>query len=152
MKLSNSDPQRFIGDNGVGRFAVEFEIANNDDVALARHGVLKPDEVRRRTLQGIVDSGAAKPILPQSVVDQLGLPLGREIVVRYADGRTAHRREAENVYLSMLGRHSTFSAIVEPQQETALIGAILLEDLDLLVDCQQQRVIPRDPSWAIYEV
>ena len=100
----------------------------------------------------IVDSGAAKLILPQSVVDKLGLTLGREIVVRYADGRTAHRREAEAVYLEMLGRHSTFSAIVEPQRETASIGAIVLEDLDLLVDCQQQRVIPRDPDRAIYEV
>jgi len=34
----------------------------------------------------------------------------------------------------------------------ALIGAIVLEDLDLLVDCQNQRVVPRDPSGAIYEI
>jgi hypothetical protein len=34
----------------------------------------------------------------------------------------------------------------------ALIGAIVLEDLDLLVDCTAKRVLPRDPRGAIYEI
>ncbi len=42
--------------------------------------------------------------------------------------------------------------ISEPKRETALIGAIVLEDLDLLLDCVGQRVIPRDPRGAIYEI
>ena len=33
-----------------------------------------------------------------------------------------------------------------------LIGAMVLEGLDLLVDCQRQRLIPRDPSGPIYEI
>jgi hypothetical protein len=32
------------------------------------------------------------------------------------------------------------------------IGAIVLEDLDLLVDCSTQLVVPRDPRGAIYEI
>lgn len=38
----------------------------------------------------------------------------------------------------------TFTAIVEPKRTTALIGAIVFGDLDLRVDCGQQRVVPRD--------
>jgi len=34
---------------------------------------------------------------------------------------------------------------------TALLGAIVLEDLDLLVDRTAQRVVPHDPRGAIYE-
>jgi hypothetical protein len=49
-------------------------------------------------------------------------------------------------------RDGTFTAIVEPKRETALIGEIVLEDLDLLVDCLAEQVIPRDPSGAIYEI
>jgi hypothetical protein len=41
---------------------------------------------------------------------------------------------------------------VEPDRDTALIGAIVLGDLDLLVDCKNQRVIPRGPRIAIYEI
>ncbi len=140
------------GANGVGRFSVELEIANNDDLALARRGLLPPDQVRRETIHGVVDSGATKLVLPQAVVKRLGLPLGDKIKVRYADGRKVQREGAEGVYVQLLGRHGTFTAIVEPRRKTALVGAIVLEDLDLLVDCTAQRVVPRDPGGAIYEI
>ncbi|MBI3319170.1 MAG: aspartyl protease family protein [Candidatus Omnitrophica bacterium] len=140
------------GANGVGRFSVDIEVANNDDLALVRRGLLRPDQVRRQTIRGVVDSGAAKLVLPQAVAKQLGLPLTGPVRVRYADGRTAKRREAEGAYVQLLGRHGTFTAVVEPKRKTALVGAIVLEDLDLLVDCQRQRLVPRDPRGAIYEI
>jgi predicted aspartyl protease len=143
---------RAEGANGVGRFSVELEVANNDDLALVRRGLLRPDQVRRETIQGVVDSGATKLVLPQALVKRLGLPLGNQIRVRYADGRKVHREGAEGVYVQLLGRHGTFTAIVEPRRQTALVGAIVLEDLDLLVDCVAQRVVPRDPRGAIYEI
>jgi len=143
---------RTNGANGVGRFSVEFEIANNDDMALVRRGLLPADRVRRETISGVVDPGAAMLVLPQSVVKRLGLQLGDKLRVRYADGRRAQRREAEGAYLELLGRHDTFKALVEPKRDTALIGAIVLESLDLLVDCKHQRLVPRDPHGPIYEI
>ena len=140
------------GANGVGRFRIKIALANNDDVALARRGLLRNDQVRRETVSGVVDSEAAKLVLPQAVVKRLGLPLGDRIRVRYTDGRTSQRREAEGVHVELLGRHGTFTAIIEPKRTSALVGAIVLEDLDLLVDCQGQRVVPRDPHGAIYEI
>jgi predicted aspartyl protease len=138
--------------NHMGRFAIEIEVSNNDDLALVRRGFLRPDQVRRQTVQGVVDSGAAKLVLPQAVVKQLGLAQTDKIKVRYADGRTAQRHEAEGAFVELLGRHGTFTAIVEPKRKTALVGAIVLEDLDLLVDCHHQRVVPRDPRGAVYEI
>jgi predicted aspartyl protease len=140
------------GVNGVGRFSVEFDVANYGDILQSRNGTLPPDRVRRQTISGVVDPGAAKLVLPQAVVKQLGLPVGDKIKVRNADGRRAQRREAEGVYVELLGRHDAFSAIIEPKRTTALIGAIVLEDLDLLVDCRRQRLVPRDPSGPIYEI
>jgi predicted aspartyl protease len=138
--------------NVVGRFSVEIEVANYGDVTLMHRGMLPADQVRRRTIHGMVDSGATKLVLPQALVKELGLPLGNSVRVRYADGRQAQRREAKGVFLKLLGRDGTFTAISEPKRDTALIGAIVLEDLDLLVDCVGQRVIPRDPRGAIYEI
>jgi predicted aspartyl protease len=143
---------RQTGANGVGRVSVDLEVANNDDLALVRRGLLPADEVRRETIPGVVDSGAAMLVLPQAVVKPLGLPLGNRVTVRSADGRRAQRREAKGVSLKLLGREDTFTAIVEPKPPNALIGAIVLEALDLLVDCKAQRVIPRDPRGAIYEL
>jgi predicted aspartyl protease len=136
----------------VGRFSVEIEVVNYADLIRAQDGTLAPEKVRRQTIQGVVDSGATKLVLPESVVKRLGLPSGDKIQVRYADGRRLEREGAEGVYVQLLGRHGTFTAIVEPRRKTALLGAIVLEDLDLLVDCTAQRVIPRDPRGAIYEI
>jgi predicted aspartyl protease len=143
---------RSRGTNVVGRISVELEVANNDDLALMYRGLLPADEVRRETIQAVVDSGATKLVLPQAVVKRLGLRLGDPIQVRYADGRKVQREGAEGAYVQLLGRHGTFTAIVEPRRKTALVGAIVLEDLDLLVDCTAQRVVPRDPRGAIHEV
>jgi len=136
----------------VGRFSVEFEVANYADLIRAQDGTLPADQIRRETIQGVVDSGATKLVLPRAVVKRLGLRLGDKIQVRYADGRKVQREGAEGVYVQLLGRHGTFTAVVEPRRKTALVGAIVLEDLDLLVDCVAQRVVPRDPHGAIYEI
>ena len=143
---------RAKGARGVGRFSVEFEVANYADLIRAQDGTLPADQIRRETIQGVVDSGATKLVLPQAVVKRLGLRLGDKIQVRYADGRKVQREGAEGVYVQLLGRHGTFTAVVEPRRKTALVGAIVLEDLDLLVDCVAQRVVPRDPHSAIYEI
>jgi predicted aspartyl protease len=140
------------GGGKLGRFSVEIELANNDDLALARHGVLPKAQVRRLTVSGLVDPGATRLVVPKAVVDKLGVPLGKKIKVGSADGRTAQRHVAEGVYLELLGRHSIFTAIVEPHRTTALIGAIVLEDLDLLVDCKNERVLPRDPKGETFEI
>jgi predicted aspartyl protease len=143
---------RSKGENGVGRFTVDIELANNDDLVLARRGLLKPLQIRRKTIPALVDSGATMLVLPPTVVKELGLELGESVRVRYADGRRAVRRQAKGVALTLLGRMDTFTAMIEPKRKIALMGAIVLEALDLLVDCQAQRVVPRDPRGAIYEI
>ena len=72
--------------------------------------------------------------------------------MRYADGRRGIGPEAGPIQVFLSGRENVFSAIVEPKRDSALIGAIVLEDLDLLVDCNKQRLVPRDPHHVISEI
>jgi predicted aspartyl protease len=140
------------GANGVGRFSVEFEVANDRDLMRADEGIIPPEQVRRMTIEGVVDSGAARLVLPETVVKHLGLESIGKVRVRYADRRTAKRDEVDHVSLKLLGRQGTFRAAVEPRRRTALIGAIVLEDLDLLVDSTNECLIPRDPRIKTYEI
>ena len=140
------------GATSVARLSVEIEVANYGDLALAERGLLPADQVRRETIHGLVDSGATRLVLPEAVVKRLGLPLSTAVNVRYADGRRAKRRAVKGVFVRLLGRNSTFTAICEPKRETALICAIVLEDLDLLVDCVTQQVVPRDPDGETFEI
>jgi predicted aspartyl protease len=136
----------------MGRVSVEVLVSNNQDLYLARAGHLPPDKVRHFQLQAFVDTGATLLVLPGDVVDRLGLPHAGEAVIRYADHRSANRVLVEDVRLELLGRQGTFLAIVEPSRTTALIGAIVLVDLDLLVDCKTNKLYPRDPDHIIAEV
>ena len=141
------------GDHKMGRFSVDIEISNYDDLANVRSGHLASAKVRRKKISALVDCGATRLVLPEAVAQQLGLPIKKSKTrVRYADGRRALRFEVEAVHLRLQGREGVFSAALEPKRDTALVGAIVLEDLDLLVNCQHQRLVPRDPRVAIYEL
>jgi predicted aspartyl protease len=136
----------------VGRFSVEVDLANDEDVMRAERGEIPEDQVRRARVRGVVDSGAARLVIPATVAEQLGVKTTRTAKVRYADGHTADRPVVNRVHLSFAGRDSVFNAIVEPGRDSALIGAIVLEDLDLLIDCTNTRLIPRDPKQIISEI
>jgi hypothetical protein len=56
------------------------------------------------------------------------------------------------VQLEILGRKGTYHAISEPNRSTALIGAIIMEDMDFIIDPGNQRIFPRDPDRIIAEV
>jgi predicted aspartyl protease len=136
----------------MGRFSVDIAVTNDEDRALAKAGVIPIDQVRRATLKAVVDSGAAMLVLPEAVVKQVGFPEAGRIRVRYADRRSAKRKRVSNVLLELLGREAVFTAVVEPKRETALIGAIVLEELDFLVDCTHQLLRPRDPDLIVSEI
>jgi clan AA aspartic protease len=131
---------------------VEFEVANYKDMLLAEHGRLRPDQVRRARIRGVVDTGASQLVLPGKITKQLGLTKGDRVKVRCADGRSVTRDTARDAYIEMLGRNGTFKAIVEQKREDALIGAIVLEAFDLLPDCGRQRLVPRDPHFVLAEI
>ena len=136
----------------MGRFSVEMEIRNHQDVNLAQAGHLPVEKVRRIKLKGLVDTGATSLVLPESVVAALGLPAKGRSEVRYADHRSALRQRVCDAEVELLGRTGVFSAIVEPERAEALIGAIVLEELDLVVDRLGQKLEPRDPREVTFAI
>lgn len=136
----------------MGRFSVEVDLANNEDLYRAKAGLIPHDQIRRVRIRGVVDSGAMRLVLSAKVAQHLGVESTGNAKVRYADGRTAERAMVRDIHLSYGGREGVFSAVVEPDRESILIGAIVLEDLDFLVDCGTQRLVPRDPKQIVSEI
>jgi len=75
-----------------------------------------------------------------------------QAIVHYGDRSTQKRDMANDAFVQLLGRGSVFNAIVEPNRTDALIGAIVLEDLDLIVDCGKNELVPRDPTTITSEI
>jgi predicted aspartyl protease len=140
-----------MAEEKIGRFSVEVELANDADLVQLALGQLREDEVRRVKIRGVVDTGATRMVIPEKVARHLGLQKSGSVSVRYADGHRGERDIVQRVHLTYGGRESVFNAIVEPGRESALIGGIVLEDLDFLVDCVRQQLVPRDPNQIISE-
>jgi clan AA aspartic protease len=136
----------------MGRVVVEVDLANFGDVEMATRGAMDPEKVRRARVSAIVDTGATLMVLPKKTAVQLGVRTIGKAKVRYADQRRASRTVVGSVQVKLLGRDGVFKAIVEPTREDALIGAIVMEDLDLMVDCRTQTLKPRDPDQFIAEI
>jgi predicted aspartyl protease len=136
----------------VGRFSVEFEVANHEDVVQARKGFMPPEQVRRARVSGVVDTGATRLVLPAPVVTALGLPEAGQNTARFADGRREAKQIVSDVELEIQGRSSVFTAVVELGHTDALIGKIVLEELDLIPDCTRQALVPRDPQGFFAEI
>ena len=122
----------------MGRFSVEFKLANSIDAGLARRGLLPTEQVRQLTIRGLVDTGATRLVIPTKVAEQLGAREVGETRVRYADNRTTTRKLVDDVQVELLGRQGTFRAVAEPdcfvpRNDSALIGAIVLKDLDFVL-------------------
>src|SRR5262249_4245839 len=136
----------------VGRFTVEFDVANYRDLVAADLGSLDREKVRRARIRGVVNTGASQVVLPAKIAKELGLPRSGKVKVRYADARKTTRDSVDDVYIEILGRHGTFTAIVEPKRDDVLLGAIVLEAFDLVPDCVRQRLVPRDPDFIVSEI
>lgn len=135
----------------MGRFSVEVELTNHEDAILARQGSLPPERLRRARISGVVATGTEQLVLPPQVVSALGLPESGEDTLRLADGRQETRPVVSGVQLEYLGRSGVFSAVVLPGRTDALIGASVLDELNLLVDCSRGRLVPRDPHGPVTE-
>ena len=137
----------------MGKLIVELEIANYDDVRMAECGHLAPEKVRRTTLRGIVNPNVRRPILPKALVKELGLPIHpAKVKARDSRGRWRLRSLAEAVEIQMLGRGNTYSAIVDPGAETVVIGWMVLNVLDFVLNETKNRLTPRDPRFVIVEL
>jgi hypothetical protein len=130
----------------MGEIVTDLELENFGDRVLQRRGYLSEEKVRRLTVKAVVDTGAVMLVLPQDVVDTLGLETQRTVIVAYADERKEERPVAGAVTLRIGTRMMTTECVVGPPLSEPLIGQVILEELDLIADCQKRKLIPRPES------
>jgi len=120
---------------------VPVTLRNAREYVLARHGRLPEDQVHvYQTERALIDSGALHVVLPLHVAEQLGLLRMGWTEATMANGTLVEAPVTEGVYVEILGRQTLVHAII--MGETVLIGAIVLEGLDLAVDCRRGTLMP----------
>src|SRR2546429_1534418 len=127
--------------NDMGKVITRIKVENWLDAELLAVGARK-DKPRIVETDALVDTGAVKFYLKSSIIQQLGLrPIG-EIKSRTMSARSEPRTVFSPVALEIQGRTGRFDVVEVPDSLPNIVRQIPLEDLDWVVDCRHQKLIP----------
>ena len=107
---------------------------------------LKKEKIRQFELDCLIESGAVITLLPKEVADLLELPGSGSVIVTFADERKEQLKKVGPVKIQIGDRSGNFDCVVGPPNCEPLIGQIVLEELDLIIDTKDQKLIVRPGS------
>jgi len=122
----------------MGNFTETITLKNPVDIANARNGLIKEQDVRQMTIEAVVDTGASTMVITEETCRKLGLVIEREGYVHIANGARQPCKKTEPVAIYWKNRYAACSCLVIPGSDKNLLGAIPLEDLDLRVNPVKQ--------------
>ena len=130
----------------MGEVRARLMLESQRDRILAEAGHLDRDRVRRVELDALVDSGAVMTLLPQDVVEALGLPVDGKMIVTLANEEKIELPRARLLSLAIGDRQMDTDCLVGPPQCEPLLGQLVLERLDLIIDPVRRVLAPRPES------
>ncbi len=127
-----------------------LEVINSGDVAVARRNLMPAGDIRRAQVRMLVDSGAYMLCLNEHLQAQLGLDTVDTMAGELADGSVTSFAVAGPVDLRFGNRQTSCRAVILPGESEALLGAIPMEDMDVLTDPKSQALVinPANPYLA----
>ncbi len=97
-------------------------------------------------LEAKVDTDATLLVVSEDVVKEFEFQTIRTQTVKYANEETAERDIVWGVEVEICDRKGIFEAIVEPKKKYPLIGAVVMESLDLIVEPRSMGIYPNPRS------
>ncbi|MBF0351788.1 MAG: clan AA aspartic protease [SAR324 cluster bacterium] len=131
----------------MGLVYADIEIVRGADLVLVEEGLLSPKKVRKMKVKALVDSGAYMLALNEDIRTQLDLRKVDEQFAELADGTRICLDVVVPVEVRFQNRSTTVRAMVLPRDSEVLLGAIPMEDMDVLIDPRQQKLVvnPENP-------
>jgi clan AA aspartic protease len=125
----------------MGEVRTEVTLVNARDAGNAQSGFIPETEVRRLTVNAVVDTGAWTLVINEETREKLGLRVEETGETTVAGGGTVPSGITEPVRVYWKNRRTTCEAVVIPGEEDVLLGALPLEGMDLMVHPKTQEVV-----------
>jgi len=134
----------------MGIIHADIELINADDLALVRRNKLDKDEVKHMTVSMLVDSGAFMMSINETIQEQLQLPFMEKRKAVLANGSIEEFEVVGPIIVKFKNRTATCNAFVLKGDSEPLLGAIPIEEMDVLIHPQRQELIvnPEHPYYA----
>ena len=125
----------------MGNVHTAITLKNAADLGNAREGHIKETDIRFVTVNALVDTGAMTLCINEEICQKLGLRIVESRSIRLANGTRITGQVTEPVEIIWKNRNSTCKAVVVPGAEFALLGAIPLEEMDLIVNPVERELV-----------
>jgi len=127
----------------MGTVYADITIKNAGDVINVERGYLDGSDIRETMVSAIVDTGAGTLVISEEIREKLGLGIKGIRQATLANNYKETCKIAEPVEIIWKNRSSVCQPLVVSGADEVLLGAIPLEDMDLIVDPAKQELIGR---------
>jgi clan AA aspartic protease len=124
----------------MGTVYADITLKNAGDVTSVRRGHSTEKEVRAVTVRAIVDTGAGTLVINEDLMRQLGLEARGLRRAALANNAKELCKVTDPVEVHWRDRETTCRALALPDSPEVLLGAIPLEDMDLVVNPSKQEL------------
>jgi clan AA aspartic protease len=134
----------------MGLVYAEVELINAIDLGLAKRYRIGEEEIRRMNVTMLVDTGSVYMCINESVQAQLELDIVEKRKGQLANGSIVEYDVVGPIEVRFKNRRCVVDAMVLPGDNELLLGAIPLEDMDVLIHPYRRELIvnPEHPYFA----
>jgi clan AA aspartic protease len=134
----------------MGLIYAEIELINSEDIVLARRFMIGEEEIKKLKINMLVDTGIVYMCINETIQAQLQLPVVEKRKGQLANGSIVEYDVVGPIEVKFKNRRCSVDAMVLPGDNEPLLGAIPLEDMDVLVHPYKQELIvnPEHPYFA----
>ena len=138
----------------MGLVYADIELINNDDLAMVRRNMIDKDEVRHMHVNMLADSGAYMMAINENIQAIMDFPFIERRRSYLADNTPIEFDVVGPIMVKFENRTAVCSANVLPGDSEPLLGAIPMEEMDVLIHPLRQELIvnPEHPYGAILKM
>jgi clan AA aspartic protease len=134
----------------MGLVYATITLINGEELILAKRHLIGTDEIKQMNVSMFVNSGAYMMAINETICEQLSLSIKEKRKVQLANGEIAEYNVAGPIEVRFKNRRSNMDALVLPGNNEPLLGAIPMEDMDVLIHPQRQELVvnPEHPYFV----
>jgi predicted aspartyl protease len=133
-------------------FNETITLTNARDAGYADDGFIPLSKVRSLTVDACVDTGSWFLVINEKTRAALGLKTSGTDTATLADGSTVEYPVTEPVEFRWKDRKKSMNALLIPDADEVLFGALCMEALDLIADPVDECLKGRHGDKALYKV
>ena len=130
----------------------EITLRNANDEEIAASGIIKDHKIRETTVKALVDTGAWTLVINEATRQLLGIRNFETKTGTLANGQKTEYSLAGPVKVMWKNRKTNCDAIVLPEADEILLGAIPLEAMDLIVHPRLEEVVGAHGDEELHKI